>query len=611
MTKQSERKSILFAISTLWNLSKKRVICEATLAFLGYAEWVFYSAFFMRFVINSITNELPFKTILFFILLTALFFMISAVFKTWVQTNVVAFSDIQIYKGLYSKLYKKAGNVELKCFEKPEFYNKYTLATKDAANTLVITVKSFFNSVCGAIASIVIFYTMFDIDKFAVLFVAAPLLGNFVFGPLLNKEETSLINEQAKATRKMDYVNRAIHLADYAKEIRLTNIFSVLQRMYKQAVGEVIQLSNKHSFKIILWYWFKVYFTYTVIFQGVLIYGVIRAGITKSMTLTELAILSSIMVSATWILITFTGDLMNTYKNSLLLKNVMAFLNYKEDIPEDFDGIKPSLEVSSIEFKNVSFFYTKDKPIIQNLSFTITGNKSVALVGNNGAGKTTIIKLLLRMYDPSEGEILVNGINIKEYNLFYYRSLFQGAFQDFKLFAATVRENVLMRTPSYTKDEEVKVCDALKKAGVWEKVSEMKNGIDTILTKEFCEEGEVLSGGQSQKIAVARSFAGDEPIHIYDEPSSALDPIAEADLYDSIIKDSKGRTAIFISHRLSSVKNADNVFMLENGTIIERGTHTELMSQNGEYADMYNKQAKNYLAQTDSQYSSKSQNGGQ
>ena len=224
------------------------------------------------------------------------------------------------------------------------------------------------------------------------------------------------------------------------------------------------------------------------------------------------------------------------------------------------------------------------------------GGKTYALVGHNGAGKSTIIKLLLRFYDPTQGEILLNGKNIKEYNLQKYRSLFATAFQDNRMFSMTVSDNVTLGENLSEEEKESVVTEALKLSGVYEKVMSLPKGMNTTLTREFDDEGAVLSGGEFQKIVVARAFARNCPIKVFDEPSSALDPIAEYKLFDNILKACKKNTLLFISHRLSSVQNADHVFLLEKGEVKEEGTHRELMTKNGLYADMYKKQAENYLA---------------
>ncbi len=224
------------------------------------------------------------------------------------------------------------------------------------------------------------------------------------------------------------------------------------------------------------------------------------------------------------------------------------------------------------------------------------GKKTYALVGHNGAGKSTIIKLLLRFYDPTEGEILLNGRNIKEYNLQKYRALFATAFQDNRMFSMTVADNVTLGEDIPENEREQVVTDALKLSGVYEKVMSLPLGINTTLTREFDDKGAVLSGGEFQKIVVSRAFARRCPIKVFDEPSSALDPIAEYKLFDNILKACKENTLLFISHRLSSVQNADHVFLLENGEVVEEGTHRELMARRGLYADMYQKQAENYLA---------------
>ena len=336
-------------------------------------------------------------------------------------------------------------------------------------------------------------------------------------------------------------------------------------------------------------------FTFTFIFEGLLIYGAYRTLVSQTMQLPQLAVLTSMMVSTTWILIGFTDSVTACFKNGLFMDYLRTFLEYKEKIPEDYDGADPGTTIDSIEFRNVSFAY-KDVPVLEGLNMKFEGGKTYALVGHNGAGKSTIIKLLLRFYDPTQGEILLNGRNIKEYNLQKYRSLFATAFQDNRMFSMTVSDNVTLGENISDDEKEAVVTEALKLSGVYEKVMSLPKGMNTTLTREFDDEGAVLSGGEFQKIVVARAFARNCPIKVFDEPSSALDPIAEYKLFDNILKACKKNILLFISHRLSSVQNADHVFLLEKGQVKEEGTHRELMAKNGLYADMYKKQAENYLA---------------
>lgn len=582
-----------YSLKLVNSISKKRVVWEAISGSLGYLEWIFFSGFFMRYVVGAMEKEKSFAEILVFLGITIAVFAIIAICKNYMEGNVIPITDVKIYKQLYQKLFEKSRNVELACFEDAEFYNKYTLAMDGAGTKICETVHNIWGVILGFIAVVVVFTFMYQVDKLSVLFVIFPILGNFVFGNQLHKMKYKRDKEFAPYNRVIDYVNRVMYLPEYAKEMRLTNLFALMKRKYDEALHGKVTVAKKYYNKGTFLHFFMAMFTYTLIFEGVLFYGAYRTMVSKTVQLADLAVLSTIMVAATYILIGFADSVVAIFKNGLFVENLRGFMEYAPLIPEDYDGENPGTTIECIEFRDVSFAY-KEKMTIRHLSFQIRGGCSYALVGHNGAGKTTIIKLLMRLYDPTEGEILLNGKNIKVYNLRQYRELFATAFQDFRMFAMPIMDNVLMRR-GYKKDEET-VIHALQKAGVYDKVTSLKDGIHTMMTKEFDQDGVVLSGGESQKIGVARAFIKDVPIKIFDEPSSALDPIAEYELFENILHDSKDKTMLFISHRLSSVQSADWIFMLEQGGIIEEGTHIQLMKQNGQYADMYRKQAKNYLA---------------
>ncbi|MBS7264880.1 MAG: ABC transporter ATP-binding protein [Treponema sp.] len=549
----------------------------------------------MRYVINALQSGETFQAIMIFIGITVAVFASMAFYNSYILGSVKPVTDAEVNKKLYQKLFKKSRNVELECFENSDFYDKYTLAMKNADTRLIETVDQLFGLLFGFVASICAFVFMFQVDSLSVFFILLPIIGNFYFRILNSRVDYQRNKEMAPHNRRIDYINRIMYLKDYAKEIRLTKIFNLLKRQYTDAITGVADVTKKFVLKSAFLHWFYVMFTFTFIFEGLLIYGAYRTLVSNTMTLSQLAVLTSMMVSTTWILIGFTDSVTASFKNGLFVDYLRTFLEYKEKIPEDYDGADPGTTINSIEFRGVGFAY-KDIPVLKNLNMKFEGGKTYSLVGHNGAGKSTIIKLLLRFYDPTEGEILLNGRNIKEYNLQKYRALFATAFQDNRMFSMSVADNVTLGEDIKAEDREQIVTEALKLSGVYDKVMSLPQGINTTLTREFDDNGAVLSGGEFQKIVVSRAFARRCPIKVFDEPSSALDPIAEYQLFDNILKACRKNTLLFISHRLSSVQNADHVFLLEQGEVREEGTHRELMDRKGLYADMYQKQAENYLA---------------
>ena len=242
-----------------------------------------------------------------------------------------------------------------------------------------------------------------------------------------------------------------------------------------------------------------------------------------------------------------------------------------------------------IEFRNVSFRYDgSDSWVLRHINMKIKAQTRAAIVGYNGAGKSTLVKLLMRLYDPTEGEILLNGRNIKEYDVEEYRRSFGTLFQDFQIYAASLGENVKMGLADA--EDESAIREALRTAGIAENFS----GLSVPLLREYDKNGRLVSGGEAQKIAMARAFLKDPHTYILDEPSSALDPISEYNLNRTLFELSKGRTVIFISHRLSTTRMAERIYMMEQGRLIEEGTHEELLEKGGRYAEMFEKQAEKY-----------------
>ena len=282
---------------------------------------------------------------------------------------------------------------------------------------------------------------------------------------------------------------------------------------------------------------------------------------------------------------------------ALYFQNLREFFEYE---PKISSGDKIPGEFESLEFKNVSFRYpSAEKYSLQDVSFRIDKAETLALVGVNGAGKSTLVKLLLRFYDVTEGEILYNGINIKEYDLNQYRNIFGAVFQDYRNFAISVYENVICHECS--DEEKAKAESALRRSGIWEKISTLPDGGETVLTKEFDKNGAGLSGGENQKVSAARLFAKDFQFAVLDEPSSALDPIAEYKMYENLIQVTENKTVLYISHRLSSAVLSDRIIVIGGGRVLEQGSHDELMALGGKYSEMFTLQASSYNKEKEAQ----------
>lgn len=271
----------------------------------------------------------------------------------------------------------------------------------------------------------------------------------------------------------------------------------------------------------------------------------------------------------------------------------LEFLDYPEPLVKGTESVKEGEHV--IEFSHVTFRYPRsEENVLEDVNLTIRSGEHLSVVGMNGAGKTTFIKLLCRLYDVTEGEIRIDGVNIKDYSDEEYRRLFSVVFQDFKLLAFSLRENI-----TFGKDEQdEKLMRTLELAGLGEDVKKLDNGLETLLFKGFDEKGTELSGGQQQKVAISRALYKDAPIVVLDEPTAALDPIAEYEIYRQFDTLVGGKTAIYISHRLSSCKFCDRIAVFADHTIKEYGTHAELVNRkDGIYAEMFAAQAQYYVEQ--------------
>lgn len=548
----------------------------------------------LRFVVNSIQEGKPFKILVLYIISTTvlqiIFNLVNTIYSTYFQPILARKSIARTDQIIYNK----SLNMDYENFEDPSAYKSYKLAVSNGTSAfkgMMTWLASFLNITIhiGMNAWLIL-----TIDPILTLFVLFPVLLGFVntiYVKIAHEYDCSV----QETERKEEYAHRIFYQKEYAKEIKLTNIGNVILRLFHESINEYIKLVKTKGLAKATLNFITPFGTEVVSVLGAECYAIYKTVVSGTILYGDcLVILNSISI--------LSGEISQVgymfswlYELTLKTQTYRDFMEKPNIVKDNISGPLPTS--GNIILRNVSFRYMgADNDCLKNISITIHKGEKIAIVGNNGAGKTTLTRLLMRLYDVTDGEILLNGKNIKEYPIQPYRKLFGTVFQDYKQIAVSIAENVLGR--EYHKEDENTVRDALNSAGLIGHIEEddcSPINIHTAISREFDENGVVLSGGQSQKLAIASIYANNKEILILDEPSSALDPIAESELFHTMDRMCRKKTVIFISHRLSQAICADRIYVLENGTITEAGTHKELLEQNGKYAEMFRVQAENYI----------------
>lgn len=551
--------------------------------------------FGLNYVLECAEFGRPFREAAVFLLCLLGFVVLGLLFNAYLYQKVQMKSVPKMKQALKEMMYQKAREIDLACYDDPQFYNDYVLSVSEAENQvdrMFGVLQGLFTGVTSILLSGAFFIGN---DPVSFLFVAVSFAASLWAGKALNRLNFKIRNEKNPYERKLGYVNRVFYLNDYAKEVRLnTEVSDLLLRDFDAANDAVLSIDRQYAGKRFFGQFAKDYlgndFLIDVVYMVYLVYS---AAVLHRISYSNVAVMRGAANRMKNRMRQFSGVYPQMQEISLYVEKMQNFLRIKPEIISTENRALPE-KPTEIELKNVSFGYNeKDGYILKNISMKIEPYSKIAIVGYNGAGKTTLIKLIMRLYDPNEGEILLDGVNIREYNVEEYRRKIGTVFQDFKIFAATVKENVLLDFAETGSDEAVRT--AIEKSGFSERLGTLSGGLSTNLTTEFEDDGVNLSGGEGQKLAVARVFYKDANLIILDEPSSALDPIAEYHLNHSMLSAAEHKSVVFISHRLSTTRIADRIYMLENGSIIEEGSHAALLKKGGKYAHMWSVQAGQYL----------------
>ncbi|MDK0709544.1 ABC transporter ATP-binding protein [Clostridium perfringens] len=552
----------------------------------------FIGIFLPKFLIDELLGQRRIEIIL----MTLIgFFLLSSVVNYSIAWLRCAYSPrvTKIRTDYITMISDKIMKMDFKNTEDPEVLNKIK-SVMNAVMSNNTGVEGVYHTLLGLFGRLTAFVGYISIVLFLspwiLLFLIINVLISYALTMRVKKYEYSQKEKAADKDRRTFYVFDTMYDFAYGKDIRIYDLKNILIDKFKKFRGERIDISNDVQEKQL-----KVKIVDVILLvirefvvYGYLIYNVLFTG----MSIGDFTMyFSTINGFGDWMK-GILDDLANIKAQNMYLDDMREFLEIKSENKEKTRDI-PIDSSYEIEFKNVSFKYPKtDKYIYKNLSLKIKKGQRLAIVGINGAGKTTFVKLLCRLYEPTSGEILINGVNIKDFSKEEYYKILSVVFQDIKTFAFTVAENVSLENLEDVDREKVLHC--IEKAGVGDKINSLKKGIDTSLLKILDGEGIELSGGENQKLALARALYKNGKIVILDEPTSALDAVAEYNIYkgfDELIGD---KTAIYISHRLASTKFCDVIAFFENGEIVEYGTHEELLKKNGKYSDMFNIQAQYY-----------------
>ena len=580
-------------ISIVWRVCPVRIIMLVLSSVVFGILNFLTGSYLMRYIINGIQTGKSFASLAAVVAVTMLLGMVFGWAHNTYYSLFETRYDVAYEAYLRRMIFDHARKADISCFEDPNYYDKYILAsseTSQRAKNVLDSVDDIIWTVTSVTANCAM---LVMIDPMLILFFIVPAIV-CVFQKKLNKANYEKYNRLKSCGRRRDYVGRVFYMSEYTKDLRMGGMAGLLKKRFVTASQEYIDIIKKYGVSVVALNTLRDGLIDVLASSGATIYAVYQAVVSKAMLYGDCLVVLNSVSRVSWNLYWFLNVIMRLQDDAQYIENVRSFMELEPEVVSPENPVPVPEGIGDIEFRDVSFCYRgAEKNTIEHLSFTIRAGERIALVGLNGAGKSTIVKLLLRLYDPTEGTVLFCGRDIREYDLAEWRCHIGAVMQDFKLFSVSVAENVLLRRE--TDGDRATVRDALSKSGALETVDNLPGGADTVMTKEFDENGASLSGGEAQKVALARIFAGHFPIVILDEPSSALDPISEYNMYENMMRALEHSSAMIISHRLSSAVMADRIYLLEGGAVAESGSHAELMKMGGKYAEMFVLQAKSYV----------------
>ena len=543
---------------------------------------------FPKFIIDAIVEGTGIDIVFKYIFIMCGCLLVTTSVNLYLDTYMNKYSGLLQFK-IVRFVNEKIMDLNYEDLENPEILN---LFEKGKSGFGIETIFSQFVSIASSILSLFGYITiLLTFNWMMLIIVLLVVVINLFCNRMKHKYYYQMSEEAAPHNRRFGYIGTLLFDFSYAKEIKINNLSRFMLNKYDDIIN---------SFKKIFTKVYNKLFIYTgmtsiaSLLQTFFLYSIVGyAAVNKIISIGDFSMYISSISTVSGVMIGIVTNMLSISQSLKYTTDMRTFFELERKIDNggltEFDHSHVK-----IEFENVSFKYPgTDRYVLQNISFTVDHGEKISIVGKNGSGKTTLIKLILRLYEPTEGRILLNGRNISEYDYKEYLEMFAPILQDYKVFAFTLKENIVFDR-EYDEERLIRI---LEESGLGDKLKTLPDGVMTPIYKQFEENGVEFSGGENQKVAIARAIYKDSPVILLDEPTANLDPIAEFDIYSLIYNMLENKTSFFISHRLASCRFCNRIFMIDDGRLIGDGNHDELMQSCSLYNEMFTKQAEFYVKQ--------------
>lgn len=595
-TKHGMFNNFVYAVKLTWQLNNQFIIAMIVMGVLS-AFYMLIGIYIPKIVLALVENKVTTDIMIKVLVAVGIIILVVKLINTKAQ-YVGEYAWDKVYKGLVSKYLRKSFTTDFKNMENPDFLDLIERSKHAMYNYQGISgyCRRGSNILSNIVLVVIAGAAIAVINPLIILVLV--VISYFIYKILDSTMEWMKVNfrdAMSSNFRKNYYFSSTARDFKYAKDIRLFKMQDFIEQTWKDINTVYYAACKKNHRK---WVMCETKMSFLRLFQNLLLYVVlIYMVLNKGMSISDFVLYIGLVASFSTAMTDMFCNMVWMNMNRMELDDFRTFMDWNEDKPdiEKGQGVSKNIGLKQFEFKfeNVSFKYPgHEKYVLKNINLTIEAGSKLAVVGINGAGKTTLTKLLMRLYEPTEGRILLNGVDVKKYDRDTYFKIFAPVFQNIEIFAFPVWQNISMKPENET--DKNRTMEALERSGLDEKINKYENKIDTMLLRIFDPNGVDLSGGERQRLAMARALYQNREVLVLDEPTAALDALAEDRMYQEFNQMVKGKTAIFISHRLSSTRFCDKIVMFEDGRIIEEGTHEQLIKANGKYRNMFQVQAQYY-----------------